>query len=103
MTAIGELNVVPIREESMSEEIAKAVDALEAFDVAYETNPMGTVVEADDASELFAAAAAAHAAVDEDRVITTLKVDDKRTVDQRASEKVDAVERRLGREARRRE
>ncbi len=35
MTAIGELNVVPIREESMSEEIAKAVDALEAFDVAY--------------------------------------------------------------------
>ncbi|MFC4247733.1 MTH1187 family thiamine-binding protein [Natribaculum luteum] len=100
MTAIGELNVVPIREGSMSEEIAKAVDALEAFDVAYETNPMGTIVEADDASELFAAAEAAHAAVDEDRVITTLKVDDKRTVDQRASEKVDAVERRLGREAR---
>ena len=103
MTAIGELNVTPVREGSLSEEIAKAIDALEDFDVAYETNPMGTIVEADDASELFDAAAAAHATVDEARVITTLKVDDKRTVEQRASDKVDAVERHLGRDARRRD
>ncbi|SDC86655.1 MTH1187 family thiamine-binding protein [Natrinema hispanicum] len=103
MTAIGELNVTPVREGSLSEAVAKAIDALEDFDVAYETNPMGTVVEADDASELFDAAAAAHAAVDEARVITTLKVDDKRTVEQRASDKVDAVERQLGRDAKRRD
>lgn len=101
MTAIGELNIVPVREGSMSGEIAKAIEALERFDVAYETNPMGTIMEADDASELFAAAQAAHEAVDEERVITTLKVDDKRTVEQRAAEKVTSVERRLGREARR--
>ena len=102
MTAIGELNVTPVREGSLSGEIAKAIEALEAFDVSYETNPMGTILEADDASELFAAAQAAHEAVDGDRVITTLKIDDKRTVTQRADEKVAAVERRLGREARRR-
>jgi uncharacterized protein (TIGR00106 family) len=85
----------------MSGEIAKAVEALEAFDITYETTPMGTILEADDAHELFAAAEAVHGAVDEDRVITTLKIDDKRTVHQRASEKVTAVEDQLGREARR--
>jgi uncharacterized protein (TIGR00106 family) len=91
MTAIAELSVVPVRTDGMAGEIAKAVDALEAFDVTYEVGPMGTVVEAADASELFAAAAAAHDAVDEDRVITTLKVDDTRTVDRRPAEKVAAV------------
>jgi uncharacterized protein (TIGR00106 family) len=101
MTAIGELTVVPIRKGSMSEEIAKAVEALDEFDVSYETTPMGTVLEADEAGELFAAARAAHDAVDEDRVITTLTVDDKRTVRQTARDKVSGVESALGREARR--
>jgi uncharacterized protein (TIGR00106 family) len=102
MTAIGELSVVPVRESSMSGEIAKAIEAIESFDVDYETTPMGTVVEAATADELFAAAAAAHDAVDEDRVITTLKIDDTRTIDRHADEKVAAVEDRLGRDAERR-
>jgi len=101
MTVIGFLSVAPVIEGSMSEEVAKAVAALDEFDVAYETTPMGTIIEADDSAELFAAAAAAHEAVDADRVSTFLKVDDKRTVDQAASDKVDAVEEHLGREARR--
>jgi len=83
----------------MASEVAAAVDALEAFDVSYETNPMGTVIEADDIDALLAAVAAAHNAVDADRVSTFLKIDDKRTRDQRAREKVDAVERELGRDA----
>jgi uncharacterized protein (TIGR00106 family) len=103
MTAIGELNIIPVRKGSMSAEIAKAIEALEQFDIAYETNPMGTIMEAENASELFAAAQAAHEAVEEDRVITTLKIDDKRTVQQRAREKVSAVEQRLGHEAKRRD
>ncbi|QPV63284.1 MTH1187 family thiamine-binding protein [Halosimplex litoreum] len=101
MTVIGFLSVAPVVEGSMSEEVAKAVAALDEFDVGYETTPMGTIIEADDSAELFAAAGAAHEAVDGDRVSTFLKVDDKRTVDQAASEKVDAVEEHLGREARR--
>lgn len=60
----------------MSGEIVKAVEALEALDITYETNPMGTILEADNVHELFAAAEAAHGAVDEDRVITTLEIDD---------------------------
>lgn len=84
----------------MAGEVAKAVDALEEFDVRYETNPMGTVLEADDVGEVFAAAEAAHRAVDGDRVSTFLKVDDKRGRQAPAREKVAAVERELGREAR---
>jgi uncharacterized protein YqgV (UPF0045/DUF77 family) len=34
------------------------------FDVRYETNPMGTVIEADDVGVLFDACEAAHRAVD---------------------------------------
>ena len=101
MTAIGELTVVPIRKGSMSAEIAKAIEALEPFDIDYETTPMGTIIEAESASELFAAARAAHEAVDEDRVITTLTVDDNRTVAKRAADKVTAVEEQLGRPAKR--
>ena len=101
MTAIALLSVAPVTEGSMAEEVAKAVAALDDFDVSYETNPMGTVIEADSVDEVFAAAQAAHEAVDGDRVSTFLKIDDKRTREQRARDKVDAVEDALGREAKR--
>ena len=84
----------------MAGDVADAVAALDGFDVSYETNPMGTVIEAEDIDTLLEAVAAAHKAVDADRVSTFLKVDDKRTVDQRAREKVADVEAELGREAR---
>ncbi|MFD1598103.1 thiamine-binding protein [Halobellus rarus] len=100
MTVVALLSVAPVIEGSMAEEVAKAVDALEGFDVSYETNPMGTVIKADDVGTLFAAAEAAHRAVDADRVSTVLKIDDKRTSSAHAGEKVEAVEARLGRPAR---
>ena len=100
MTVVALLSVAPVREGSMAGEVAKAVDTLDEFAVSYETNPMGTVIETDDVGELFAAAQAAHEAVDGDRVSTVLKVDDKRTRDEPAAEKVTAVERELGRESR---
>jgi len=100
MTVIALLSVAPVIEDSMAEEVAAAVDALDAHDVSYETNPMGTVIEADDIDTLLAAVGDAHKAVDADRVSTVLKVDDKRTSDETAAEKVEAVEAVLGREAR---
>lgn len=83
----------------MAPEIAKAVDALEEFEVEYETTPMGTILEAEEVSEVFAAAGAAHDAVNGDRVGTFLKIDDKRTVEEAAERKVEKVEDHLGREA----
>ena len=101
MSVVALLSVAPVIEDSMAAEVAAAVDALEGFDVSYETNPMGTVIEADDIDTLLAAVGAAHKAVDADRVSTFLKIDDKRDREQRAAEKVEAVERELGRDARR--
>ena len=100
MTAIAILSVAPVIEESMAPYVAKAVAALEDFDVEYETTPMGTIIEAESADELFEAAAAAHRAVDADRVSTVLKLDDKRTWNGAASDKVASVEAKLGRPAR---
>ena len=48
MTVVALLSVAPVIEDSMAGEVAKAVAALDDFDVAYETNPMGTVIEAED-------------------------------------------------------
>ncbi|USZ72720.1 MTH1187 family thiamine-binding protein [Natronosalvus halobius] len=103
MTVIGFLSTAPVVEDSMSAEVANAVEALEDYDVEYETGPMGTTIEAENVDELFAAAQAAHEAVDGDRVSTFLKIDDKRTSDESAAAKVDAVESHLERPARSRE
>lgn len=97
MTVFALLRVTPITEEDVTPEIAAAIDALEAYDVSYETTPMATTLEADDVHELFAACAAAHEAVDCAQVQTLVQVDDKREVEMTASDKVDAVEGELGR------
>jgi uncharacterized protein YqgV (UPF0045/DUF77 family) len=102
MSVIARLEVIPQREGSTSEAVARAVEALDEFDVSYETTPTDTIVEADDPSEVFAAAEAAHRAVSVDRLITSLEVDDDRTRTQRGRERVESVERHLGRPPRRR-
>jgi uncharacterized protein (TIGR00106 family) len=101
MTVVAFLSVAPATDESMSPEVAKAVAALGDFDVSYETTPMGTTIEADEIDEIFAAAQAAHEAVDGDRVSTFLKIDDKRASDADAASKVESVEDALGRDAKR--
>ena len=100
MTVVAFLSVAPVEEGSMAADVADAVEALEAFDVEYETTPMGTVVETEDVGELMDAVEAAHRAVEADRVSTFLKIDDKRTSSKSAAEKVERVEEHLGREAR---
>jgi len=100
MTVVALLSVAPVTEGSMAEDVADAVAALDEFDVSYETNPMGTVIEADSVAELFAACEAAHRAVDADRVSTVLKIDDKRASTASAAAKVEGVEDALGRPAR---
>lgn len=101
MTVIAFLSVAPVKTGSMAEDVAAAVAALDEFDIAYETTPMGTTIEAPDIDTLLGAVRAAHTAVEGDRVSTFLKIDDKRTVTQRANEKVDHVEAALGRPAKR--
>ena len=101
MSTIARLEVIPTREGNMSDAVASAVGALDGFDVSYETTPTDTVIEADDASEVFAAAEAAHRAVADERVITSLEVDEHRTRRQDRHERVASVEQKLGHPAKR--
>jgi len=97
MTVIARLEIIPIREEHMSDQIAAAVDALDQFDITYELTPMDTIIEADDVSEVFDAAAAAHEAIDEDRIITSLEIDHQPDREQQRADRVATVEHELGR------
>ncbi|MCO8243671.1 MULTISPECIES: thiamine-binding protein [unclassified Haladaptatus] len=102
MTVTAMLVVAPLDDSNadFDAEIANAIDALEEFDVQYETHPMETTIQADELSEVFAAAQAATEAVDASRTLTTLKIDHFREETLDVSEKVERVERHLGRSAR---
>lgn len=99
MTVFGMLRITPITDDDITEEVVAAIEALEAYDVAYETNPMATVIEAEEVDELLGAVGAAHEAVPGDQVSTLLQIDDMRTKDIKACDKIAAVEDELGREA----
>jgi uncharacterized protein YqgV (UPF0045/DUF77 family) len=102
MTVTAMLTVAPLDDATANfdAEIAKAVEALEDFDVRYETHPMETTIQADELSEVFDAARAATEAVDASRTLTTLKIDHFREETLDVDEKVDRVERHLRRPAR---
>ncbi|MFB6234234.1 MAG: MTH1187 family thiamine-binding protein [Halopenitus sp.] len=101
MSVIARFEVIPAGEAEMADEIAAAVEALDEFDVSYELTATDTVVEADDADEVFDAVQAAHTAVDADRVITSLEVDDQRRREAHIEDRVESVAEVLGREPKR--
>lgn len=102
MTVTAMLSVAPLddADADFDAEIANAIDALEQFDIEYETNPMETTIQAEELSEVFAAAQAATEAVDASRTLTNLKIDHFREESLDVEEKVERVETHLGRTAR---
>lgn len=98
MTVIARFEVIPVHDGSLSDDIAQAIDAIDEYDVSYELTATDTVIEAESADEVFEAVQAAHDAVDTDRVITSLEVDDYQTREQDATERVESVASVLGRE-----
>lgn len=102
MTVTAMLTVSPVDDPSVDFEadIARAIDALEAFDVRYETHPMETTIEAESLGEVFAAAQAATEAMEASRTLTHLKIDHFREQSLAVEDKVTMVEDHLGREAR---
>lgn len=97
MTVIARLDITPLGEESMTDAIASAVEALDDHDVTYEVTPTDTVIEGEDLHAVYGAAAAAHEAVDGSRAVASLQVDDQAGRERRADDRVDAVEEVLGR------
>ncbi len=101
MSVIARFEVIPVHDGSLSDDIAQAVDVLEDYDVSYELTATDTVVEAEAVDEVFEAVSAAHDAVEGDRVITSLEIDEYRDREQDAAGRVESVASVLGREPKR--
>jgi uncharacterized protein (TIGR00106 family) len=93
---IAEISVVPIGEgTSVSRFVRLAIDELKKTGLKTVSGPMGTSVEAASLNEILNAAKAAHEAVvraGARRVITTLKIDDRRDKPATMETKMKALE-----------
>ncbi|ADQ69241.1 dehydrogenase of unknown specificity, short- chain alcohol dehydrogenase like protein [Halogeometricum borinquense DSM 11551] len=98
MTVIARFEVIPVHDGSLSEDIAQAINALDDFDISYELTATDTVIEADDVDEVFGAVQAAHKAVEGNRVISSVEIDEQRDREQHVEDRIESVASVLGRE-----
>jgi uncharacterized protein (TIGR00106 family) len=97
----AELTIIPIgtSETSLSSYIAAAIASLESTGIKYQLSGMGTLLEAETPDELFKAIKTAHEAVfmeGVDRVVTSVKIDDRRDQLRTMEDKVRSVKEKLG-------
>ena len=98
--AIAEISVVPLgtKTPSVSQYVARAVKVLEREkDIKYEITAMGTIVEGD-LDRILAVAKKMHEGVFGEgvaRVLTTVKIDDRRDKVQGMKKKVDSLKKKL--------
>jgi uncharacterized protein (TIGR00106 family) len=92
---VADVSVVPMGEgTSVSALVKKAVKALDGSGLKVMHGPMSTSLEASSLDELFAAVRQAHEAVfsaGARRVVTTVKIDDRRDKRHSMASKMDAV------------
>ncbi|WEU40216.1 MAG: MTH1187 family thiamine-binding protein [Candidatus Odinarchaeum yellowstonii] len=99
---IAEVSIVPLGtgSTSLSEYVAKAVSVLKSFkNIRVEVHSMGTVLEADDLDTIFAAVKKAHNEVFNmgvNRVLTQIKIDDRRDKPATIKSKIEAVMKNIG-------
>ena len=98
---IVEVSIIPLGTEtpSVSEYVARAVEVLQdEKDIKYELTAMGTIIEGE-LERLLALIQKMHQAVFDAgimRVVTTIKIDDRRDKVSTASSKIESLERQLG-------
>ncbi|HXZ30317.1 MAG TPA: MTH1187 family thiamine-binding protein [Dehalococcoidia bacterium] len=98
--AIAEISVVPLgtKTPSVSQYVARAVKVLEREkDIKYEITAMGTIVEGD-LDRILAVVKKMHEGTFGEgvaRVLTTVRIDDRRDKVQGMKEKVDSLEKKL--------
>lgn len=92
---VAEFSVVPIGTETgVARFVKAAVDALKKENIKFELHAMGTVIEAEDTKTLLDAVEKAHEAVfaeGAERVVTTLRIDDRRDKEISIKSKINAV------------
>jgi len=93
-----EFSIVPVGSgSSVGERLAEVLKVVDESGLPYKVNPMGTVLEGE-WDDLFKLVKKCHKAVmkNEERVITTISVDDRKGKPNRIEEKVKSIEKRLG-------
>ncbi len=100
--AIAEISVVPVgtKTPSLSKYIARVVQVLQdQSEVNYELTPMGTIIEGDLDHVMRVLRKMHESAFSDDvaRVVTTIKIDDRRDKVSTTDSKVQSVKRKLGR------
>ena len=92
---IAQLTIAPLgKDVSVSKYVKLVLEILKKEHVKFETNAMATVIETDDLNTLFNAVQKAHNAVLDlgaERVITELKIDDRRDKDATITSKINAL------------
>ena len=92
---IAQLSIAPIgKEVSVSKYVKLVIETLKKENVKFETNAMATVIETEDLKTLFDVVQKAHNAVvasGAERVITELKIDDRRDKDATIKSKINAL------------
>ena len=97
---MAEFSVVPIgKDESVSQYVAECMKIVEASGIAYKINPMGTVLEGD-YDAVMAVIRKCHMRVIElcPRVMTTVRIDDRKDVQNALEKKIASVEEKVGKE-----
>lgn len=97
----AEITIIPIGTSgtSLSKYVAAAIAALEKNGIPYQLSGMGTLLQAETPDDLFDAIKIAHEAVFKEgihRVVTNVKIDDRRDRNRSINDKVQSVEEKLG-------
>jgi uncharacterized protein (TIGR00106 family) len=97
-----EFSVVPLgKGESVSQYVAECLKIVEASGISYRMNPMGTVLEGDYDTAMSVIRACHMKVMDLcPRVITSIKIDDRKARQNMLDTKIASVERKLGVELR---
>lgn len=93
-----EFSIIPIgTNSSIGDQVANVLKIVDASGLPYKVNPMGTVVEGS-WNEVVRLIKKCHDTVikSEERVLTTISIDDRRGKPNRINEKVKSLEKRIG-------
>lgn len=97
---LAEFTVVPIGVgESLSKYVSESLKIIDGSGINYRINPMGTVVEGE-YDEVMAVVKKCHENMlrHANRVVTTIKIDDRKGVTNALDRKIKSVEEKLGKE-----
>lgn len=99
---IAEFSILPVGVgPSLSAHVAKALDIVDGSGLKYQFTPMGTILEGE-YEEIMQTIKECHNAILDDceRVVTTIKMDDRKDARGEMEKKISSVEKRLGKELR---